>query len=147
MRRIVLNLLSYTSLPARCGLLAALAAAVYPLLAWYAVSRYGGDGAWAVAAAGGLCLAGGLVSLVIVTPCLNTPRAVSGVLGGMLVRLAIPIAGVIPLAIAYPRLAAAGLVGYLVVYYLVTLTFETMILVAVLSAGQLGSIKVSAHHG
>ncbi len=85
----------------------------------------GGDGVFASAAAGGLCLLGGLTALLVALPFQKTSIAWAGVLAGMLPRMFLPLGLGLLLYFRVGPLASGGLLYYLLVFYPVMLALGT----------------------
>lgn len=105
--------------------------AVFPLFAWVARYQHGQWGLIAAAVAGGICWAGGAAALVCAA-LLNRSSPVAGVLAGMLFRMGLPLAGGVILQQTHAELAAAGIFGTVVLYYLITLVVETTLSIRLL---------------
>lgn len=88
----------------------------------------GWPGISAAAVAAVLCLCGALAALVVSGGTLGGGRGmVAGVLAGMLLRMALPLGVGLALHITGGALAQAGLLYYVLVFYPVTLTVETVL--------------------
>ena len=116
-----------------CGVAIRAAALGIAVLAAFAMAGpvavwVGGSVALAAAAlAAALCLAGAAVALVIVY-LLRDPRyALAALLAGMAARMGIPLAFGLAIHLQSGPLAEAGLLYYLLVFYPVTLTVETVL--------------------
>jgi hypothetical protein len=87
--------------------------------------------AWSVAAAGvagGLCLAGAILSLWIAYT-LREPRfALTGLLLGMAANMFIPLAFGVMIHISGGTLSQSGFIYYLIFFYLATLAAKTMLI-------------------
>jgi hypothetical protein len=104
--------------------MAVVAGAIAAPVAW----RLGGwAGVAAAAAADGVCLAGGVVALICAHLLRGPRNALPALLTGMTARTGIPL---IALLVAHLRggpLAEAGLLYYVLVFYPVVLTAETIL--------------------
>lgn len=98
-----------------------LAGVLAPVGYWY----YGWAGVLSVVAAGLLCGLTGLVALWIGRRCQVQGQAISGVLVAMGIRMGIPLAICLVLAVRGRADSLAGFVYFLLVFYLVTLGVET----------------------
>jgi hypothetical protein len=109
-------------------------------------SHFAGRSTWDVSAlAAGICWTGAMLSLVLLHLLRLRGSPVAGVLVGMLVRMTIPLAIAFRVTTQGGSLADAGLLGQLVVFYLVTLTIETSLTMALTkSVPQVASV---ASHG
>lgn len=106
----------------------ALAICLFSLPLAYAVS--GVPGLVAACTAALVCLVGGEAGLLIAN-CFRGPAAgMNGALAAMMVRMAIPLVAGVALHLASPMLAAAGMIFYLIGFYMVDLAAETVLLVA-----------------
>jgi len=86
---------------------------------------YGGAGVWAALAAAGLCVAGSVLGLVVVT-LLRGQQAFAGVLAAMLPRMFVPLAGAVALRLNGGPLYEAGALYFVIGFYLLTLAAETL---------------------
>jgi hypothetical protein len=94
-------------------------------------SRIAGHSIWGVSAlAAGICWFGAMLSLVLLHVLRLRGSPVAGVLVGMLVRMTIPLSIAFMATTQEGSLAEAGLLGQLVVFYLVTLAIETCLSLA-----------------
>jgi hypothetical protein len=113
------------SLLRACLLLAAALAAPFPCFAGYGFWTRGGSGILAALTALGICLFAGNSALVVTAVSQRMNQGVQGVFGAMLVRMSVPLAALLVLPKIGGPLIAAGLMGMLMVYYLITLAVET----------------------
>jgi len=129
------NLPSQPNPPGLAGSCAVLVLAIlltFPAFAWFGFARHGADGLVAAAVAGGVCLFGALAALVV-SGLLRGPRSgVHGMLLSVLFRTGVPLMAGIFFAQRGGRLAEAGVLGMILVYYLVTLAVETVLAVRLL---------------
>jgi hypothetical protein len=86
---------------------------------------YGRAGVWAALTAAGLCVAGSVLGLVVVT-LLRGQQAFAGVLAAMLPRMFVPLAGAVALRLSGGPLYEAGALYFVVGFYLLTLAAETL---------------------
>ncbi|MEX0715778.1 MAG: hypothetical protein WD066_04290 [Planctomycetaceae bacterium] len=110
-----------------CAVLAAIVLVAYPPAAWIASGRAGHAGLVAAAIAAGVCLLASMAALCVTHAYANTPSAIVAALGSILLRTAAPLAVTVILVSASPELAAAGLFGSTVFFYLLTLSAETVL--------------------
>lgn len=92
-----------------------------------AYGRHAAAGMWAVGVALGVCWATGAASLVIVRLARSRGQAMNGILLSILVRMAVPMVAGVALDQLGGPLAAAGVFGWIVVYYLVMLAVESLL--------------------
>jgi len=85
-------------------------------------------GIWAGAAAGGVCLLAAWIALIVGESLRRPQYALAGVLLAMLIRMGIPLAAALLVFLRGGPLADAGFLYYLVLFYPVTLTAETFLL-------------------
>lgn len=83
-------------------------------------------GLLAGATAGGVCLLAAWIALAVSELLRGPKHVVSLVLVGMLIRMGIPLAVALILCFSGGPLADAGFLYYLIVFYPVTLTVETL---------------------
>lgn len=93
----------------------------------WAYAAHGLAGTAATATAAVVCWVGAVIALVLLERSRGTHRAVYAVLGGMLIRLTLPILAAIFLPSRAPLLAEGALLGQIVVFYLLTLALETLL--------------------
>ncbi len=98
--------------------------------------QYGSLAIAAAAVAALVCLVSGLLGLLATVWFQGTPQAVSGMLLGILVRMALPMAAALGLTVARSELVAAGVVGLILIHYLVGLLVDTTIAVIVCRSTQ-----------
>jgi hypothetical protein len=95
----------------------------------YAIS--GSAGVIAATVAAGLCLAGAEFALIATVPFSGRPSAAMYSLTvGMLARALIPLMFGVALHLRVPWLADAGMVFYLLIFYMVALATETALMLA-----------------
>ena len=86
---------------------------------------YGRDGVWAALTAAGLCVAGAVLGLIVVT-LLRGQQAFAGVLAAMLPRMFVPLTGAVALRLNGGPLYEAGALYFVIGFYLLTLAAETL---------------------
>ena len=104
------------------------------LLAPLAFRLSGWDGLAAVAVAAGLCWLGGELALLIGGLLVGPAAAMHAMVLGMLARMAVPLLGGAVLHLSSPLLSSAGMVFYLLAFYMLTLVVE-----AALTLGQVAT--------
>lgn len=92
-------------------------------MTWYANRAHGTDGILCASVAAAVCLGGALAALVLSAMVQGPQAAMLRLALGMAFRMGVPlVAGV--LLTQSPRLAASGVLGMIVVFYLITLAVE-----------------------
>lgn len=127
------------SLALACLLLAVVVALAAAGAGYWAFARRGSLGATAVGVAAVTCWLAATAALLLTGSLRNTPHAVSGILGGTLVRMLLPLAVAVGCQVSAPAITQAGLFGYLLLFFLLTLVVETLLLVWLLRLGRLRS--------
>lgn len=127
------------SLTLACLLLAVAALVAGLAAGWFAYARHGSPGVAAVAVADVTCSLAAVVSLTIAYVLRGTPHAISGILGGTLVRMAAPLAVAVGCKLAAPELFQVGLLGWFLLFFLLTLCLETALLLWAVGFG--GSVS------
>lgn len=107
------------------GVVVFMAAAVVLPLGWAIFGNRAG--LFAGAAAAGVCLLAGWAALVLSEPLRRPQNMLALVLMGMLIRMGIPLVAALTVYFVGGPLANAGFLYYLVVFYPVTLTAETLL--------------------
>lgn len=97
---------------------------------------YGTPGLIAAASAAFVCWAASAAALFVTYLFTGTPSAATGLLLSIGLRTGVPLAAAAILSSASPVLASGGVFGFFVIYYLLSLTAET-----VLSVGLINSRK------
>ena len=91
---------------------------------------YGRAGVWAALTAAGLCVAGSVLGLIVVTllqsSWMRGQQAFAGVLAAMLPRMFVPLAGAVALRLNGGPLYEAGALYFVIGFYLLTLAAETL---------------------
>lgn len=88
-----------------------------------------GPGLQAAAVAAGICWAASMLALICGALLQNTPQAVLGILSGTLLRTGLPLLAAATFQSQKGPLAEAGVFGYIVIFFLITLVVETGLLV------------------
>lgn len=88
-----------------------------------------GDGCLAAVIAAGVCLGAGVLGLLAGAGVSVTSQSPLGMVAGMLVRMAIPLAACLVFQLRVPVLAKVGIVFYVLAFYAVMLTLETILAV------------------
>lgn len=96
-------------------------------LAW---QQAGPTGLLAEALAGALSLCGAALALAVFGRFSRPDQVVQALAGGMLLRTCLPLAVAAGLYLRQPQLADAGLLVYLIVFYMPALALETALVVA-----------------
>jgi hypothetical protein len=118
----------FSDLRSACLLLTGVSLAVWPLFAAVGYARSGWLGILAAILAAGVCWGGAVGSLLIAGVFLSTSQALSGVLLGMLFRMAVPLAACLILARSGGPLLPAGAAIMILLYYFITLIADTWLL-------------------
>lgn len=111
--------------------------AAFPLLAIWKFNQHGVPGVAAVGVAFLLCFISAALALVVTGNSLSSTNAGPGLLLSILLRTGTPLLGGFLLASSVSPLASAGILGIVLLYYLVALVLETMISV----------LMIRRHHG
>ncbi len=111
-----------------CLLLTCISLAVTPLFAGVGYARDGWIGILAAFIAAGVCWGGAFASLVVAGIFRTGPQVVHGVLLGMFLRMAVPLAACMILARRGGALVEAGAPVMILLYYFVTLIADTWLL-------------------
>ena len=127
---IIWNKLGRLGHPAQAGLVCAVVAFVWLLVAPVAYLVSGTAGPWAAAAAASVCLFGAGLALAIAALFRGPVAAMHGMVLGMLARMLFPLLLGVALHLKVPSLSEAGMVYYLLIFYMPTLAAETMLLLA-----------------
>lgn len=124
------------TLPGACALLAAAIAPAGALAGWQAYTRHSTTGLQAALLAAVTCWLSATAALVLTGLLTGTPQATSGILGGTVVRLGGPLLVTAACAASRSPLSAAGLFGYMVVFFLYGLALETLLLIGLVRAAK-----------
>jgi hypothetical protein len=131
------------NLPSALVLLATFTAIVAIVAGWYAFSRSGPIGVVAVASAAVTCGVASIASLILSASWRNTPQAVTGVLGAVLVRMTLPLGVAVLSQVVGGPIAQAGLFGWIVCFFLTTLVVETLLVVRLLNSPRTATARAS----
>jgi hypothetical protein len=118
-----------------CALLTLSVVVAFTAVSYFAHVQFGIVGVITVGVAACVCWLGATASLVVTGLLRSTSKAVAGVLIGIALRFGLPLAVGSVLQFAGGNLAASGIFGWIVVFYLLTLTVETTLSVWLLRAG------------
>lgn len=124
------------SLPVAIGVLSAVAFAAASAGACVEYIRGGAVSSAAVAAAAVTCWVASVSSLVLSSSWRHTPQAITGILAGVLVRMTLPMGVAVLSQVVSGPLAKAGLFGWIVCFFLITLVVETLLLVRLLRCSE-----------
>jgi hypothetical protein len=116
------------SLPWACASLAIVVVVVFPVVGYWAYARHGTDGIEAAAVAASVCWLSATMALVVTGWPRDPSQAVVGTLVAIPLRLVLPLAVGALLDLRGGSMAAAGVFGLVVVFYLVTLAAETTLI-------------------
>jgi hypothetical protein len=119
-------------LPAACSLLAVTLALAAALGSSVALERHGALAATAVLAAAATCWASATSALVLAARLSGTRWGVQGIMAAGFIRFTLPLMVVAASALVQGPLARAGLFGYMVAFFLLSLVVETLLLVGVI---------------
>jgi hypothetical protein len=129
--------------PAVCfAILIVAVLALFVPVSVFAFLRYGWMGVIAAAVAAAVCWLAATLALAIVVLFRGPKHGVSGILGSMLIRMALPLVAGTVLSRQGGPLAEAGVFGLIVIFYLFTLAIETWLSVSLV--GPVSSNKQSA---
>ncbi len=137
------NRLIELHLPGRLLALLAVAVAAWLLVLPVAYAISGSPGLMAASVAALLCLVCGEVAMLAASAATGPFAAMNGALIAMLVRMAGPLVLGVGLHLNVPSLAAAGMIFYLLFFYMVDLAVETMLQIATLGTGG-GNLREAA---
>jgi hypothetical protein len=113
-------------------------------------NKFGQAGIVTASIAGTVCWLSALAALLVVAMTTATPSALAGVFGAMALRSGIPFVSAAVLATLVPSLKSSGLIGMFLVFFLVSLTVETVLSVVIVSGPSAGTKSFEAsppHHG
>src|SRR4051794_38071256 len=127
------NKLAGLSLPAQAGLTSALMCGLWIALAPVAYQVSGAMGLVAEALGGGLCLFGALLGLAVGAAFPGSSGVLKRMFFAMLTRTVVPLMAGVALHLKSSDLARAGLIYYLLIFYMATLVIETTMLLAQVS--------------
>jgi hypothetical protein len=124
------NRLAALGLPAQAAWASALVIGLWLIAAPISYQISGPTGPWAAAAGAGVCLLGAWLALAIAALFPGPSGALHRMLFSMLARTMVPLLLGVALHLNAPSLAAAGMIFYLLIFYLATLVFDTALLLA-----------------
>ena len=105
--------------------------ASFPFLAAWKYTADGTNGLFATLIAFGICLASATVALWVTYRAAGDANAGPALMASMLIRTGVPLAAGIVLA-RTPWLSAVGILGVVMVYYLISLVLETILATRIL---------------
>ena len=114
---------------ASCAILTLLMGGASLLVGLWLGSQHGSAAWGAAAAAGALCYAASLAALLVSVGFSRTPHAMAANLSTMLIRMGLPLVGLMVLPDQLPSLSAVGLANAILILYLVGLATETILAV------------------
>jgi hypothetical protein len=118
-------------LAAACALLALSVLIVFPIVGYFAYAEFGTAGLEAAGVAASVCWIAATAALMLTGMIGKSPSAVSGILVAGALRFALPLLVGSGLQFVGGTLAESGVFGWIVVFYLLTLTVETTLSVLV----------------
>ena len=112
-----------------CGITGAVALIASVLLGYIAIApvavwTQGTPGLWSAAVAALICLVAGMMALGLVER-LSTRNPLASLLGGMAVRMVVPLSAIAAVYSWGGPLAETGMVFYVLAFYMITLAAET----------------------
>jgi hypothetical protein len=110
-----------------CGLLALVMILAFAGIAAWNYSRHGVPGIWTALLSVVTCWLAATSALVVAALFTNTPQALQGQLGSIILRTVVPLVFAIFLEQQVPFLAQTGLFATMVPAYLVALATETLL--------------------
>jgi hypothetical protein len=110
---------------ARSLILIGVTATIYVAAAAWGWRQYKIEGVVAASVAAGTCLAGAIGATIFIPWMYRPKRVIAGILLGAGFRMGVPLFGGIFVSLVFPPLAEAGLLYYLVVFFLPLLALET----------------------
>jgi len=125
--------LSWTPLLPRVSKLAAVELLALAMIGMVAYWSHGTQGLVAALIAASVCWLGAVMALIVTSRPADARQAISMVYAAVLLRGAFPLVVAVVLRSGYPSLVAAGLMIYIILFYLVTLASETFFSVIHLS--------------
>lgn len=99
----------------------------FPAFAWYGYSQHSTDGLAAAAIAFGVCWLGSALALLCSAMFQGPQQATNSLMLGMMFRMGLPLGAGLLLTTQNGILAEAGVIGMIVVYYLLALVVETLL--------------------
>ncbi|HVA50973.1 MAG TPA: hypothetical protein VNH11_31830 [Pirellulales bacterium] len=134
-----LNYRSGLGLPAACIVLALCVGAAGGLASFVAHGRHGAVSAVAVGVAALTCWLSATAALLLAGRLAATRWCIQGIMAAGFVRFSLPLMVVAASALVQGPLSRAGLFGYMVVFFLLTMGVETLLLVGVIRASSVQS--------
>lgn len=122
--------LSRLGMRAQAGLVAGVLCVAWLPVAPVAYAISGSAGVIAATVAGGVCLVGAEFALIATLPFSGPSAAMVSLAVGMLARTLIPLSAGVVLHASVPFLAGAGMIIYLLIFYMIALATETVLTVA-----------------
>jgi len=116
-----------------CAVLAAVVWLAFPIAAYFAHVQRGVPGVVAVAIAAVVCWLASTAALVVTSRYSATKSAATGVFLGMFLRTGVPILSAIVLTSSSRELAQGGVFGAFVVFFLLTLSVETVLVMRIIN--------------
>lgn len=123
-------------LPGRLLALLAIAVGAWLLVLPAAYGLSGAAGVLAASVAALVCLASGVAAMLAASCARGPYAAMNGALIAMLVRMAGPLMMGVALHLGWPALAAAGLIFYVLFFYMIDLAVETVLQIATLGPAE-----------
>lgn len=114
-----------------------------PITLWWANDFAGPTGMLASGIAAGLCWISSVVALCVRTRFPRPQDVVPGTLGAMLVRMVLILGGAMLVMKTSPELVKAAFLGQLAVYFLLTLTVETLLAIRWVKKLEAAAVEVS----
>lgn len=127
---ILWNRLACLGLLGQAGLVAAVSAGIWLIISPLAYQLSGAAGLAAAAVGGGICFMGAALALILAVPFPGPDAVMHRMALGMLARALVPLSLGVALHFKAPALAQAGMVFYLLVFYMATLAMETLLMLA-----------------
>jgi hypothetical protein len=119
---------------AQAGLLTVILTICWLLAAPLAYRISGQNGILAASVGAGACWLGAQLAVAISALCGGSAGALNAMLLGMLGRMLLPLLIGVTLHVYVPALAHAGMIFYLMVFYLIVLASETLLMLAQVAA-------------
>ncbi|MCE9607406.1 MAG: hypothetical protein K8U03_21175 [Planctomycetia bacterium] len=116
------------SLVSRCALVIGVVAVVLAIAAPIAYGEHGAVGAQATFLAAAVCLCGTISAVILASIHSVTPNAVGWILAGDGIAMALPLTTVTLVSQRGGPLAEAGLLNWIVLFFLVSLTTKTLLI-------------------
>jgi hypothetical protein len=116
----------------------------FVVLATVAWQKHQSVGVLAAVLAATVCWASSVAALCLTYQTTGSPNALSGVLGGIMLRTGVPMAFAVVGSSANSQLAHAGLMGMTMLMFLLSLAVETLMAVGIVTASQTNGSNVSS---